>query len=172
MKKILILIAVFFISSCSKYRELNSLSVIIEMGINKDINGYTIYLKEVNKENNGINDYQYFYYVKRGKNIADAITKLKKENNNLYFDKMQSIIINDQSMLTEIIDYFPKNKNSKVYYSQNIKEIIRYDKKFNYLYNLSDNTNTLLYWKKHHVINTYNLIWKNKKISKKGITLN
>ena len=97
MKRIIILILLLSISlMIPKYTELNHLIIIDGIGIEKENDIYTIYLREIIpiKDNNSIK-YEYKYYKEKDNDINKAINKINdKTNKKLYLDKIKFLVTN------------------------------------------------------------------------------
>ena len=98
MNKLLIiflLIPLLFIN-IPPYIELNNLAIIEEIGINKNKENYTLYLKEIIpiKEDNSIK-YEYKYYESTNKTIKTCLKDINKTTKKtIYLNKVKTIYTN------------------------------------------------------------------------------
>ena len=98
MNKLLIiflLIPLLFIK-IPPYIELNNLAIIEEIGIKKNKENYTLYLKEIIpiKEDNSIK-YEYKYYESTNKNISSCLKDINKTTKKtIYLNKVKTIYTN------------------------------------------------------------------------------
>lgn len=98
MNKLLIiflLIPLLFIN-IPPYIELNNLAIIEEIGIKKNKENYTLYLKEIIpiKEDNSIK-YEYKYYESTNKNISSCLKDINKTTKKtIYLNKVKTIYTN------------------------------------------------------------------------------
>jgi len=118
MKRIIILILLLSISlMIPKYTELNHLIIIDGIGIEKENNIYTIYLREIIpiKDNNSIK-YEYKYYKEKDNDINKAINKIKdKTNKKLYLDKIKFLVTNSNDYKSLKIKFKNIYKTNDVY---------------------------------------------------------
>lgn len=120
MKKILIstfILIIMFIFLVPKYNELNNITIIDSIGIEKNNNNYIIYFREVIpvKIDNGLK-YNYKIYNIKTSKLDKAVTLFeKKQNKKLYLDKVKFLITNTSS------DYIKSkiNINPKIIYHSN-----------------------------------------------------
>lgn len=92
---ILLLIPLLFIN-IPPYIELNNLAIIEEIGIKKNKENYTLYLKEIIpiKEDNSIK-YEYKYYESTNKNIKTCLKDINKTTKKtIYLNKVKTIYTN------------------------------------------------------------------------------
>ena len=118
MKRIIILILLLSISlMIPKYTELNHLIIIDGIGIEKENDIYTIYLREIIpiKDNNSIK-YEYKYYKEKDNDINKAINKIKdKTNKKLYLDKIKFLVTNSNDYKSLKIKFKNIYKTNDVY---------------------------------------------------------
>ncbi len=118
MKRIIILILLLSISlMIPKYTELNHLIIIDGIGIEKENNIYTIYLREIIpiKDNNSIK-YEYKYYKEKDNDINKAINKINdKTNKKLYLDKIKFLVTNSNDYKSLKIKFKNIYKTNDVY---------------------------------------------------------
>ena len=118
MKRIIILILLLSITlMIPKYTELNHLIIIDGIGIEKENNIYTIYLREIIpiKDNNSIK-YEYKYYKEKDNDINKAINKIKdKTNKKLYLDKIKFLVTNSNDYKSLKIKFKNIYKTNDVY---------------------------------------------------------
>ena len=118
MKRIIILILLLSISlMIPKYTELNHLIIIDGIGIGKENDIYTIYLREIIpiKDNNSIK-YEYKYYKEKDNDINKAINKINdKTNKKLYLDKIKFLVTNSNDYKSLKIKFKNIYKTNDVY---------------------------------------------------------
>ena len=118
MKRIIILILLLSISlMIPKYTELNHLIIIDGIGIEKENDIYTIYLREIIpiKDNNSIK-YEYKYYKEKDNDINKAINKVNdKTNKKLYLDKIKFLVTNSNDYKSLKIKFKNIYKTNDVY---------------------------------------------------------
>ena len=118
MKRIIILILLLSISlMIPKYTELNHLIIIDGIGIEKENDIYTIYLREIIpiKDNNSIK-YEYKYYKEKDNDINKAINKINdKTNKKLYLDKIKFLVTNSNDYKSLKIKFKNIYKTNDVY---------------------------------------------------------
>ena len=118
MKRIIILILLLSISlMIPKYTELNHLIIIDGIGIEKENNIYTIYLREIIpiKDNNSIK-YEYKYYKEKDNDINKAINKINdKTNKKLYLEKIKFLVTNSNDYKSLKIKFKNIYKTNDVY---------------------------------------------------------
>lgn len=124
MKKILITSFIFiiiFIYFVPEYNELNNLTIIDAIGVEKIDDSYNVYFREIipKKDENGIK-YTYKIYNVKTSNLSKSKKILEeKEKKKLYLNKIKIIYTNISS------DYIKKtfNINTKIiYHTNNIKK--------------------------------------------------
>ncbi len=117
MKKIIIImiiLIIIYISKIPPYNELNNISIIDGIGIEKKDSNYILYLREIipNKKENGIT-YEYKIYQESTENILKGIENLQKKNKKkLYLNKVKFIVTNYQINST--------HKSIKIYQTKNV----------------------------------------------------
>lgn len=117
MKKIIIImiiLIIIYISKIPPYNELNNISIIDGIGIEKKDSNYILYLREIipNKKENGIT-YEYKIYQESTENILKRIENLQKKNKKkLYLNKVKFIVTNYQINST--------HKSIKIYQTKNV----------------------------------------------------
>ena len=117
MKKIIIImiiLIIIYISKIPPYNELNNISIIDGIGIEKKDSNYILYLREIipNKKENGIT-YEYKIYQESTENILKGIENLqKKKKKKLYLNKVKFIVTNYQINST--------HKSIKIYQTKNV----------------------------------------------------
>lgn len=117
MKKIIIImiiLIIIYISKIPPYNELNNISIIDGIGIEKKDLNYILYLREIipNKKENGIT-YEYKIYQESTENILKGIENLQKKNKKkLYLNKVKFIVTNYQINST--------HKSIKIYQTKNV----------------------------------------------------
>lgn len=112
MKKILFLfIIIFFVSGCYDYVELNNLSIITGIGIDKVDENFKISFEIINDEkSNNESKVTSKIYEGTGKTIAEAIDNTTKSVPKLaYYAHLKVLVISsslDKDDIPELIDYF------------------------------------------------------------------
>ena len=118
MKRIIILILLLSISlMIPKYTELNHLIIIDGIGIEKENNIYTIYLREIIpiKDNNSIK-YEYKYYKEKDNDINKEINKINdKTNKKIYLEKIKFLVTNSNDYKSLKIKFKNIYKTNDVY---------------------------------------------------------
>lgn len=103
MKKIFILF-IILLTGCSDYKELNDLSLVNSIGIDKDKDNYKICLEILNTDKK--NSKNYLIYSK-GKTINEAINKANnKSSKKIYGGHLNQLIVSSDVLDTGIIDSF------------------------------------------------------------------
>lgn len=111
MKKIIIfsfLFIILFLFVVPKYNELNNISIIEYIGIEKINNNTTYYLKEIIPKKNNYN-INYTYKIHKGKSIKDIENKTNKK---FYLNKVKLIITNTSD--------FELNISKDIFFSSNV----------------------------------------------------
>ena len=117
MKKIIIImiiLIIIYISKIPPYNELNNISIIDGIGIEKKDSNYILYLREIipNKKENSIT-YEYKIYQESTENILKGIENLQKKNKKkLYLNKVKFIVTNYQINST--------HKSIRIYQTKNV----------------------------------------------------
>lgn len=141
MKKILILIIILFITGCS-YTELNNLSIINSIGIEKRNNEYIMYANIIDsiKEKN---DIKTTTLTIKSNNINNLFQELiNKSNKKIHYSHLNLLILDNNlnnNDLSALFNYFLNNNNFRNDFS-----VIG-----------SDNINNLLEKTKYNEINTF-----------------
>lgn len=111
MKKILFIILIFLLTSCTKYQEINNLAITTAISIEYD-NKYilTLQIIEGNKEN-------IINYKEEGSSITEAYNKIVKKSPKQIYTNQTNIIILDEELiknkLKETLYYLNNNKSIK-----------------------------------------------------------
>ena len=135
MKKIIILIVVFFLTGCHSYIELNDLGIIHIMGLEKIDNKYHLSTSIIEKFDTNSNLIFATYNVE-GITIPELMDKLSLTlNKKIYLSHLDLLILNDSiktNELENIINFFLNNNESRndflVVSSNNIQKIINNSK--------------------------------------------
>ncbi len=116
MKKIIyLIISIILCTACTKYEELNSLSIISNITIEKNENTYKVTMQEIipTKKENGVN-YNYKYRTGNSKNLEKAFNNIINHSpKKIYLKKVQNIIIsnkNKKEVVIELRNYARKKK--------------------------------------------------------------
>lgn len=118
MKKRLFLICfvLLFCTGCMGYEELNSLSIISNITIEKEEGKYQVIMQEIipTKKDNGV-DYVYKYRRSSSKNLESAIKKITNHSpKTIYLKKVQNVIIGEnekKEIIQDFLKYYKKNKD-------------------------------------------------------------
>ena len=104
MKKIILLLIILILTGCSDYKELNELSIVNTIGIDKEDNNYKLCLEILNTdEENGKNSIIY----SSGKTINEAINKANnKSPKKIYGGHLDKVIVSKDVLNIDIIDSF------------------------------------------------------------------
>lgn len=142
MKKILlILLLLIFTTGCYDYIELNELSIIEGIGIDKENNNYRITLEVLINEKNGIDDEQNKSAIVTGygSTIASAISNAAdKTSKSAYFSHLKVVLINDdlnEDDIAGLTDYFLRSTEIRNEFfiltvkNYTCEEIYNFDKK-------------------------------------------
>lgn len=155
MKKYLLVIIIIFLScSCTSYEELNSLSIISNITIEKKDNLYKVVMQEIipTKKENGV-DYVYKYRTGTSKELEKAIKNITNHSpKKVYLLKVQNIIIgeNDKDdIIKEFLKYYQKNKSinkecSLVIAQNDLSKIIKVNSDYKYIDSVLKNRKQLL----------------------------
>ncbi|MBR4619204.1 MAG: hypothetical protein IKO49_07860 [Bacilli bacterium] len=145
MKKkiIIILLITFFITSCSKYEELNNLAIISNITITYKNKNYIVTMQEIiPKEKNNKVEYDYNYRTGSSKRLKNAFSNIINHSpKKIYLKKLQNIIIenkNKKKTLTDLLKYVKKNNNinrdsSIVITKNNLNKVIKINKNYKYI---------------------------------------
>lgn len=144
MKKILLIITLLItITGCSKYRELNELSIISTITIAYEDNEYHLVLQEIlpEKGENKV-DYNYKYHESKSKSLDKAFNNIIGNSPKyIYLEKVQNVIIaeDEKEKITKtFFKYLKKNKDinpeSNYIISKNsLKKVLEISNDYNYL---------------------------------------
>lgn len=155
MKKIIFLIlGILLCTACTKYEELNSLSIISNITIEKNENNYEIIMQEIipTKKENGVN-YTYKYRRSNAKELEWAFGNIINHSpKKIYLKKVQNIIISNQNkkeIITELKKYLKKNKNlnketSIVIAKNNLHKVLKVNSDYMYIDSVLKNKKLLL----------------------------
>lgn len=118
MKKKLFLTCLFLLccTGCMGYEELNSLSIISNITIEKKDQEYQVIMQEIipTKKDNGV-DYVYKYRRSSSKKLESAIKKITNHSpKKIYLNKVQNVIIGEsgkKEIIESFLAYYKKNKN-------------------------------------------------------------
>ena len=111
MKKIILLLIIFFCSSCN-YRELNSLGLVSSMFIDYKQNKYIVYTEIINASKKS--DSPSYFVKTSGKSLVDALNKISSTSDlKPFFSHMQVIVVSKniiKDKLNNISDYLIRNE--------------------------------------------------------------
>lgn len=148
MKKFLsIIILLSLIFGTNNYKELNSIAIITNIGIEKKQKSYKIIFQEIipKQENNQIKK-KYRYYINESNNLIDAFNKLDEDiTKEIYINHLENLIINnnDYDFIKNLDKFFPKELDNFniIITNNNIKEVLEYNNNYNYINKIiPDNT--------------------------------
>lgn len=156
-KKLILVIFLIFIlcSGCTKYEELNSLSLISSITIEKNNNIYKVTMQEIipTKKENGV-DYNYKYRTGNSKNIESAFNNIINHSpKKIYLKKTQNIIIsnkNKKEIIVEFRKYIKKKKKefnketSIVIAENNLHKVLKVNSDYMYIDSVLKNKKLLL----------------------------
>lgn len=154
MKKIiLILTFLLLIPACTHYEELNSLSIISNISIEKDESAYKVTLQEIIPSNKDKSiDYDYIYRTSSNNNLEKAFKNIINHSpKKIYLRKVQNIIIgnkNKKDSINEFLKYYKKlniNKDSNIVITKNsIKKTLKINNDYKYIDSVLKNRKTTL----------------------------
>lgn len=157
MKKILILFlsTLFILTGCTNYTELNDLSIINEIGIEKENSIYkvTISVVDTNHYENDDN-YKKNIYEATGMNLTDAFNNLYLYlDKEIYIHHLETLLLSNtlnHEDIDNINTYFNNIKNNRnsftlVYTDSSIKDVLSTDKSINSLIETNSNNYFLVY---------------------------
>lgn len=114
MKKILtIIILILFLSGCYNYKELNEISIISSISIDKKDDEYLVGAQIMNaKQDEESDSSQVIVYTEKGKTINDALRKMTlKSPNKLYGGHLSKLVISEEIAkegIINVIDIFQR----------------------------------------------------------------
>lgn len=144
MKKILLLLTIIItITGCSKYKELNELSIISAITISYEKNEYHLILQEIlpEKGENKV-DYNYKYHESKSKNLNTAFKNIIGNSPKyIYLEKVQNIIIDNkekEKISKAFFEYLKTNKNinkdaNYIISKNSLKKVLKISNDYNYL---------------------------------------
>ncbi len=105
MKKIILIIIIFFLTGCYDYNELNDLEIVSSMIVDYKDDEYEVNLEVINTNENGENGS--FFLKGTGKNIESAINNVYFESAQTpFFSQMKALIISDSAAEKGIEDFY------------------------------------------------------------------
>ncbi len=119
MKKIiyLLLLLIFLITGCKSYLELNDLSIINAIGIEKINDNYHIYISLINSLNQETKEPQIKVIQSEGENLKDAFNNLRLSlNKKIYLSHLNLLLVNETIKTKEfenIIKFFVNNQDTR-----------------------------------------------------------
>ncbi len=146
MKKLIyIVIFLCLIFGTNNYQELNSISIITNIGITKNKDNYNMIYQEIipTREDDSIKN-KYKYYSTVGNSLEECMKKLdEKITKKIYLEHLENIIINtdDNKLILDFNHIFDNEfDNFNVYITYNkVKDVIKYSNNYKYINNLVDN---------------------------------
>ena len=116
IKKIILIIFIFLLTSCYDHKELNEITILTATEINKLENEFILNIEIINPmspDKTTIIESPFTIYQSKGKTIQEAYRMLKLYSPRyIYPDHLRIIIINEQLAkedITEILDFFLRN---------------------------------------------------------------
>lgn len=149
MKKIIVIvISLFLIFGSNNYKELNSLAIITNIGIEKDKDNFKIIFQEIipeRKENKIEKTYK--YYTNNSNNLNNAFSKLSDDiTKEIYLEHLENIIIraDDLDIIYDLEKYLNSNlDNFNIILSENeVDKVIKYSSNYKYVDTLVDDNTT------------------------------
>lgn len=142
-KFIFFILIILFTTSCSKYEELNNLSIISNIEIKYQDNNFVLTMQEINpKRNNESISYNYSYRTVVNKSLDKAFSNIINHSpKKIYLLKVQNIVINykdHNKVFNELIKYQVNtnniNKKSSIIISKNsLEEIMNISNDYQYI---------------------------------------
>ncbi len=145
----LIIIIVLLASSCSRYEELNNLSIISNIEIKYQDKKYVVIMQEVTPKKNDNNlSYVYTYRTGRSKNLKKAFDNIIDHSpKKIYLKKVQNIVIQNSNKDVIISEYLKNykyfsilNSDSSIIISDNsLKKIMKINNDYRYIESILKN---------------------------------
>lgn len=140
MKKLLFFsIFICLIFGTNNYQELNNISIITNIGIEKENNIYNVIYQEVIpiKSDNKLEN-KYKYYKVNGNSLDDCFKKIDEIiSKNIYYDHLENIIINidEKEVIGKLNKYFKDDQDSfyLVFTNKRVEKIIKYSNNYKYI---------------------------------------
>lgn len=106
MKKIILIIICFLLCGCYNYNELNKLSIVSSVSIDKKDNKYLVGAQIMNIKNNESDEgSKIIVYEEEGKTINDALRKINnKSSRKLYAGHFSKLVISEEIAKENIVD--------------------------------------------------------------------
>jgi hypothetical protein len=160
MKKIILLLIIFTSTACFNYKELEDLSVITNIGIDKDNEKYTIILKEMSAyKGEDTSDINTFYYSETCKKLSTCFKNIKnKTTKEIYYNTVQNIIIDKESFLLilyQIMDIF-KGDVLIFVTDENITKLLESNDDYKYINELVKNPKNSIFKIKKYIVGKEN----------------
>ena len=145
MKKkiIFFIIIIFLTTACSRYEELNNLSIISNIEIKYSDKNYVVIMQEVIPKKNDNNlSYDYTYRTGRGKDLKKAFDSIINHSpKKIYLKKVQNIVIQNSSKEIIVSEYLKDykyfsnlNSDSSIIISDNsLKRIMKISNDYEYI---------------------------------------
>lgn len=144
MKKLIIILLILLTTtSCTKYIELNTLSIISNITISIEQDKYKVVMQEIipKKADNKV-DYTYKYRTSSSKNLKTAIKNITNHSpKTIYLNKVQNIIIsnkNKEKIIKSFYNYYKKNKQfnkeaSLVITKNDLTKVLKVNSNYEYI---------------------------------------
>ena len=106
MKKIFLIIFIFFLGGCYNYKELNKIGIVSSISIDKKENMYKVGAQVLNVKNkDDTSSSKVIVYEEKGKTIEEALRKMTtKSDKKLYGGHLGKLVINEDVAKESIID--------------------------------------------------------------------
>lgn len=106
MKKIILIIVCFLLCGCYNYNELNKLSIVSSVSIDKKDNKYVVGAQIMNiKSNEADESTKIIVYEEEGKSINDALRKINnKSSRKLYAGHFSKLVLSEEVAKESIVD--------------------------------------------------------------------
>lgn len=118
MKKILLLLLCFFLTGCYDYKDLNEITIVSGIGIDKKEDNYVVSLQVVNTKKGDNVKPKYYVYSAKGKNIQQAINNITNSSAlNIYTNHIDILLISEEiakDNISHILDFFYRNSNIRI----------------------------------------------------------
>ena len=118
IKKISIIILIFFLTSCYDHQELNEIAILGATEINKIDDEFIINVEIVNPiKDTSTKEVPFIIYQSRGKTIQESYRMLKQTSSRyIYPDHLRIVIINEELAkedISEVLDFYLRNPLSR-----------------------------------------------------------
>lgn len=156
MKKILLIIIFLCIAfGTNNYKDLNSLAIITNIGIEKENNEYKVTFQEiVPKISEGKLTKKYNYYTNKSNNIKEAFKIIEDDiTKDIYLEHLENVIIKtkDRKIINNLDNIIKGDLDNfnVILTSSNIKKVMSYRNDYNYVSKVIKDNTTLRTIKKN-----------------------